>query len=83
MHDEEWPALFSNKHLKDETLDVSRLAKLWRGEIEDEYGKASVLGTAAIALRILKKSNNLQEAELLSEKLWESRDVNYLEKCAA
>ena len=83
IHDEEWPALFSNKHLKDETLDVSRLAKLWRGEIEDEYGKASVLGTAAIALRIMKRSLNIQDSEKLAAELWESRDVNYLEKCAA
>lgn len=82
IHDEEWPALFSSKHMKDDAMDTSRLAKLWRGEIEDEYGKASVLSTAAIALRILKKSLNIQEAELLAVKLWESRDVNYLERFA-
>jgi anthranilate phosphoribosyltransferase len=82
MHDEELPALFSSKHLKDETMDASRLAKLWRGNIMDEYGKASVIGTATIALRILKRSLNIQDAEILAAQMWDTRDINYLEKFA-
>jgi len=83
MYEEEWPALFGSKHLKDDTMDASRLAKLWRGDIVDEYGQASVLGTAAIALRILKRSLSMKDAEMLAAQLWNSRDVNYLEKLAA
>lgn len=80
--EEEWPALFSSKHMKDETMDVSRLAKLWRGEIEDAYGKASVLGTAAIALRALGRAHSIADAEAQAAKLWESRDTDYLERIA-
>ena len=82
MLEEEWPALFSSKHMKDETMDALRLAKLWRSEIEDEYGKASVLGTAAIALRALGRAHSIADAEAQAAKLWESRDIGYLEKIA-
>ena len=79
MLDEEWPALFASKHLKDESMDVSRLAKAWRGEIEDEYGRAAVLGTAAIALRALGRAQSIADAEAQAAKLWESRNVSHLE----
>ncbi len=80
MLEEEWPALFSGKHMKDETMDASRLAKLWSGEIEDEYGKASVLGTAAIALRTMGRAHSIADAEAQAAKMWESRDFDYLER---
>jgi len=78
MLDEEWPALFNRKHLKDESMDVSRLGFLWRGEIEDEYGTAAVVGTAAIALRATGRADNIANAEALAAKLWESRSMAYL-----
>lgn len=80
MLEEEWPALFGSKHLKDETMDASRLAKLWRGEIDDEYGTASVLGTAAIALRTMGRASSIADAESQAAKLWESRDTAHLER---
>ena len=73
MSEEEWPALFGSRHLKDSAMDISRLAKLWRGEIDDEYGKASVLGTAAIALRALGRADNIAEAEAQAARLWDAR----------
>jgi len=78
--DEEWPPLFCNKHLKDETMDVSRLAKFWRGEIEDEYAAASVQGTAAIALRALGRAQSISEATAQAARLWSTRDIGYLER---
>lgn len=72
---EEWPALFSTKHLKDETMDASRLVKLWRGEFDDEYGRAAVTATAAVALRVLGRAQNAAEAEALSAAMWQERDT--------
>ena len=83
MIDEEWPALFASKHLKNESMDTSSLAKLWGGDIEDEYGKASVVSTAAIALRAMGRATSIAEAELLAAKLWDSRDVGFLKKLAS
>ncbi|HKB60127.1 MAG TPA: glycosyl transferase family protein [Gallionellaceae bacterium] len=79
-HEEEWPALFGSRHMKDEAMDVTRLGKLWRGEIEDEYGLAAVTGTAAIALRAMGRAGSLAEAQALAAKLWQTRDAGYLER---
>ena len=78
--EEEWPTLFGTRHMKDEAMDIARLAQLWRGEIEDEYGQAAVTGTAAIALRTLGRADSITAAEELAAKLWETRDVAYLQK---
>jgi len=78
--EEEWPALFDSRHMKDDSMDVTRLAQLWRGEIEDEYGQAAVTGTAAIALRTLGRAGNIADAEALAAQLWKTRDIAYLQK---
>jgi anthranilate phosphoribosyltransferase len=78
--EEEWPALFTTRHMKDEAMDVNRLAQLWRGEIDDEYGQAAVTGTAAIALRTLGRAGSIAEAEAMAAKLWDTRDSAYLQK---
>lgn len=78
--DEEWPALFASRHMKDEAMDVARLAQLWRGEINDEYGLAAVTGTAAIALRALGRAASIAEAEALAARLWQTRDIGFMER---
>ncbi|HSM97862.1 MAG TPA: hypothetical protein VLS47_02510, partial [Gallionella sp.] len=77
--EEEWPAMFGSRHMKDEAMDVARLAQLWRGEISDEYGQAAIVGTAAIALRALGRAGSVAEAGQLAEKLWATRNAGYLE----
>jgi anthranilate phosphoribosyltransferase len=75
---EEWPALFDSRHLRDESMDVSRLAALWRREIADEYAVATVIGTTAIALRALGRASGVHEAEALAAELWRTRPNNWL-----
>ena len=82
MGEEEWPALFASRHVKDEEMDISRLAKLWHGETDDEYGKMSVIGTAAIALKSLRQLGSMAEAEKMATEFWESRDRSYVERAA-
>lgn len=78
--EEEWPALFSSRHMKDDTMDVARLGQLWRGEITDEYGQAAVTGTVAIALRTRGRAGSVAEAEAMAAQLWQTRDISYLKK---
>lgn len=78
MVTEEWPALFTSKHLKDEAMDATRLGKVWRGEVEDEYGRAAVTGTAAVALRVMGRADSVADAEALAAKLWGSRSTGYI-----
>ena len=73
LEEEEWPALFSQRHVKEDDLDVQRLARLWRGEIEDEYGAAAVVSTAAIALQLMGKAHSAGDALAMANTLWENR----------
>ncbi len=73
LQEEEWPAMFKQRHVKEAHLQVGRLAQLWRGEIDDEYGSAAVIGTAAIALQLLGKAETAPQALSLAGTLWQSR----------
>ena len=73
LTEEEWPPLFQQRHVKAEDLDVQRLARVWRGEIEDEYGEAAVVSTAAIALQLMGKADTPAGAMQLAQSLWENR----------
>ena len=74
LTEEEWPALFKQRHVKADNLDVQQLAALWRGETEDEYAEAAVTGTAAIALQLMGKAETPGEALELARTLWENRE---------
>lgn len=78
MLTETWPALFKSRHMKDETMDISRLGKLWRGEIEDEYGLAAVQSTAAIALRAMGRAADMDDAQRQAAAMWQDRARDYL-----
>lgn len=69
----EWPALFAQRHLKDETMDPARLAAVWHGRERDEFGEASITGTAAIALHLLGRAATIAEAEALAREMWAAR----------
>ncbi len=71
--EEEWPALFPRRHLKAADMNPARLAALWRGDIEDEYGTAAVTSTAAIALRLLGRADSIEQAEAMAGEMWEGR----------
>ena len=74
LEDEIWPALFARRHMKAETLNPEQMAALWRGEIKDEFGEATVIGTTAVALKLLGKANTQQQAYELAQKYWLNRN---------
>ncbi|MCK5523419.1 MAG: glycosyl transferase family protein [Thiomargarita sp.] len=73
LSDEIWPPLFSQRHVKEEAMEPERLSALWRGEIEDEYAEGAVIGTAAIALKLMGKAVSIDEAHEKARKMWVSR----------
>jgi len=73
MSDETWPAMFKLRHVKDAEMNAGRLSQLWRGETEDEYGSAAVIGTLAIALKLMDKANSIAAAEKLATDMWNAR----------
>jgi anthranilate phosphoribosyltransferase len=74
LFDENWPALFARRHVKTEDLDPRQLALIWQGNIEDEFAQSSIIGTAAIALKLLGKASTQQQAHQLATDYWASRD---------
>jgi anthranilate phosphoribosyltransferase len=72
--EEEWPALFARRHVKSEQLDPQQLALLWQGELSDEFAEATVIGTAAIALKLIGKVNTQKQAHDLATKFWVERN---------
>jgi uncharacterized 2Fe-2S/4Fe-4S cluster protein (DUF4445 family) len=59
--------------MRDDVLDLSRLIKVWHGEDDDEYGIASIIGTAAIALKMMQRAKTQEEAVAVATSMWESR----------
>jgi len=73
-NEELWPAKFKMRHLKDMTMDTKRLLQTWQGKIDDEYGIAAVIGTVAIALRMMGKTESIDDATAQAQTMWEKRD---------
>lgn len=81
--EETWPALLPDPHQpRDEDMDITRLASVWRGEDSDPYALTSVTGTLAIALKTMGQAGSIHEAQALAEKLWSERDKDTLVKQA-
>ncbi|WP_431065077.1 glycosyl transferase family protein [Methylotuvimicrobium sp.] len=75
LYDEQWPRIFERRHVKSETLDPKQLAAVWQGDIEDEYGEAAVIGTAAIALKLIGKADSQDCAMNMAEDFWRGRKL--------
>jgi anthranilate phosphoribosyltransferase len=81
--EERWsPLIDEPRQAPDETMDLSRLAALWRGDAFDEYGEAAVVGTLAIALRTLGAADNPIDAEARARALWAERERTRLAAAA-
>ncbi len=73
LEEEEWPAMFARRHVKDDNMDSRQLARMWRGEADDEYGTAATISTAAIALQLMRKADRREDAIALAQKMWDNR----------
>lgn len=74
LSDENWPALFPRRHMKPDQLDPKQLALFWQGSSKDEFAEASVIGTAAVALKLLGKAETQEQAHQLASDYWLARD---------
>ncbi|WP_411725356.1 glycosyl transferase family protein [Methyloglobulus sp.] len=72
--DETWPALFTHRHVRPENLEPGQLALVWQGKSQDEFAEASVLGTAAVALKLLGKADSQEQAQSVAMDFWLKRD---------
>lgn len=73
LSDELWPPLFSQRHVKDDTMNPQRLAEVWHGQAEDEFGEGSVIATTAVTLKTLGKVSSIDEAQQMARQMWADR----------
>jgi len=74
LADELWPAMFARRHLKPEQLKPEQLSLIWQGTIQDEFAEAAIIGTTAIALKLLGKADSQQQAQQKATEFWIARD---------
>jgi anthranilate phosphoribosyltransferase len=73
LMDENWAALFSHRHIKPEQLAPENLRLLWDKKIDDAFATASIVGTTAIALKLLGRAQTQQQAHTLATEYWINR----------
>lgn len=73
-----WPRLLEGRQPQPEHLDVNEVVSVWRGERENPYGVAAIIGTMAIAIELLGKANSQTEAMTLAENWWQQRNRHRL-----
>lgn len=71
--EEEWPALFPLRHAPEDEFDLDHFLAVWRGEAAHEYGEMAVIGTLALALRVLQRVATQDQAIALATELWTHR----------
>ncbi|SFM56290.1 glycosyl transferase family protein [Marinobacter zhejiangensis] len=74
LSEEEWPPLFDRRHVKPKDISPESMRRLWRGEVEDSYGEAAVISTAAFALLESGCAMSQSEAMSQAQDLWSQRD---------
>lgn len=82
MKDETWPAMFDKRHVRPEDMNVGDLIAVWRGDKDDEYAVASVVGTAALALYTMGKADSRETAEAQAWAMWHSRNIQRFNQAA-
>ena len=78
LEDDIWPALFARRHMKAEQLNPEQLADLWQDNIKDEFAEATVVGTTAVALKLLGKAGTQEQAQNLAQEYWANRNQQRL-----
>ncbi len=74
LSEEIWPALFARRHVKPAQLNPQQLLQVWQGTNQDEFAEASIIGTAAIALKLLGKADSQAKAQQLATDYWHKRN---------
>jgi hypothetical protein len=78
MSEETWPKLAEGRQDQPEQLDIELLRGIWRGITSDEYGELAIVGTLAIALRLLQRADSQEAAMILAQEYWNARNKQRL-----
>ncbi|HEY7690080.1 MAG TPA: glycosyl transferase family protein [Dongiaceae bacterium] len=73
--EENWDAITPAERYpwREEPADPQRLAGLWRGDWSAPGPEAAIIGTAAIALKLLRRAQTQADATELARQMWRDR----------
>ncbi len=75
LSDETWPALFAHRHVRPDSLEPEQLGLVWQGKVHDEFAEGSIIGTVAVVLKLLEKTDSQEQAQQLATAWWQQRDT--------
>mgnify|MGYP006098078183 CR=1 FL=1 len=73
--EEEWAPILDDTTIRiDESMDLNHLRNVWMDNTYDEYANQAIIGTIAIALRLIQKSKTTNDALNDAKKMWTKRN---------
>ncbi|WP_101757106.1 glycosyl transferase family protein [Oceanicoccus sp. KOV_DT_Chl] len=76
--EEIWPKLIEGRQAQPEQLDLRELKAVWRGKQQNDYAEQAIIGTTAIALKLLGKANTQKDCLNLARQYWQDRNPGRL-----
>ena len=73
-YETEWDMLNESRSNVEESFDLNTLVAVWQGKAQHAYGEKAVVGTLALTLVALKKSNSMDQAMLQAQAMWDERN---------
>jgi anthranilate phosphoribosyltransferase len=70
--------MVEGRQAQPDVLDIKQLKAVWRGEKEDNYATDAIIGTMAIAIRLMQKADSQETAFMLAKQWWLERNTNRL-----
>ncbi len=76
--EETWPAFKpeTGVNWRNEPLDPARVPALWAGELDAPDSVAAVIATASLALKLIGKADNFEDADAQASSMWNARSIN-------
>jgi anthranilate phosphoribosyltransferase len=73
--EQEWPALLpdTDYRWREESLEPDLAAALWRGDITASVPEAAIVGTAAMALLLMRRATSIEAAQAMAAAMWQGR----------
>ncbi len=76
--EENWPKMVEGRQALPETLDINHFKAVWHGTAEDAYANNAIIGTLAIAIRLMQKADSQESATALAKQWWLERNTQRL-----
>jgi len=76
---EPWPALLDEPRQEvEQQMKLERLRSVWSGKTSDTYGEAAIIGTLAIAIKLMDNALSVEQAQREADVIWKERDKSSL-----